>query len=733
MATNEVSIVLSARNQTQAAFNSLRRQVDGVSSSFLSLKGVMAGAFAGVSISSTITKFIQETINAEQEQAQLAAVLKSTGEAAGWTQQQLNDMADAMAKSSTFSAGEINQAQTRLLSYTGIVGKQVPQAMQAVIDMAARMGMDLNQSAETIGKALDVPSKGLTALSKQGFRFTDDQKKLVEQLEKTGKTAQAQGIILEALESSYGGAAKAARDTFGGAVSALRKNIDDLLTGDTGSMRVLKESVESLNRTLESEDTRRAFQTLIGWMTQASKVAIEAGADIVNFLSSPAKGRILGDYAFSEFGIGGREKGERLAGTNIKAASRDIDAAGAILANVSASEAQKEAARKMLTEATAAREYWKSQQYRDAMGLVGDYQDGRISAATPRLEAGKKGGGGGGGSGGGSGSKSKKDAEADAKRAIESLQKQIEKTQELSEVEQVLLDIKRIREGGGRVTEEQKQTMLHLAQQLDATKLLAQREKDLTAEQERRSEANKAIREEGLALLKEMRTPLERYNDELKRLDELEKAGAISAETHARARKKVTEEYESATKVMDTFGQRFAENTQQQLGDGLYQALSGKFDNIGDAWADMLKRMLADAAAADITRALFGDLVQGGTGSGLLGGIFGGGSKSGGTSGGGSIIGSAVSGAFGWLMGLIPGLDTGTDYVPKDMLALIHKGEKITPAAQNGRDGSPVVVNISQTVGDVATASMLAKNNVALRREIAGALRRSQGYGGALA
>jgi len=128
-------------------------------------------------------------------------VLQSTGNAAGYSQQKLNEMAEAMAKASTFDSGEINIAQTRLLSYTGVVGESFPRAMQNAIDMATRMGMSVSQAAETVGRALDIPSQGLTALTKQGFRFTEAQKDLVKQLEETGKTAEAQAIIMEAMES----------------------------------------------------------------------------------------------------------------------------------------------------------------------------------------------------------------------------------------------------------------------------------------------------------------------------------------------------------------------------------------------------------------------------------------------------------------------------------------------------------------------------------------------------
>lgn len=59
---------------------------------------VAAGALAGLSVGAIFTAFIAETQAAEKEQAQLAAVLRSTGEAAGFSRDQLNNMADAMER-----------------------------------------------------------------------------------------------------------------------------------------------------------------------------------------------------------------------------------------------------------------------------------------------------------------------------------------------------------------------------------------------------------------------------------------------------------------------------------------------------------------------------------------------------------------------------------------------------------------------------------------------------------
>lgn len=224
----------AAEEAAKRAADAIRDAADDAGSAWGGLGEIVAGAAAAFSIGAVFSKFIQNTIDAENEQAQLNAVLKATGNSAGYTADQLNDMASAMSAASTFSGGDFSTAQTTLLAFTGVVGKEFPRALQAAADMAARTGMTVQSAAETIGRALDIPSAGLTSLSKQGFRFTEDQKKVALALESVGDVAGAQAIILEALEESYGGAAEAARNTLGGSLIGLSNSIDDLLTQDGG-------------------------------------------------------------------------------------------------------------------------------------------------------------------------------------------------------------------------------------------------------------------------------------------------------------------------------------------------------------------------------------------------------------------------------------------------------------------------------------------------------------------
>lgn len=257
------------------------------------MKNAFVGVFAGLSAGAVLTKFTQESIAAQNEQAQLAAALRSTGEAAGFGIDRLNAMAEGMALKSTFGAGDINTAQARLLSYTGVVGEQFPRALQAAIDMATRLGTDVPAAAEAVGKALDSPKDGLSALSKQGFRFTEDQKALVERLQETGRTAEAQSIVLTALESAYGGAAEAARNTFGGALAGLGEQLNSLMTGSDGSLDGATASINNLTKALADPKVATAFGTFTGWMADLASGAALGAANLIAFAAAKNKVELL--------------------------------------------------------------------------------------------------------------------------------------------------------------------------------------------------------------------------------------------------------------------------------------------------------------------------------------------------------------------------------------------------------------------------------------------------------
>lgn len=244
-------------------------------------------------------------------------------------------------------------------------------------------------------------------------------------------------------------------------------------------------------------------------------------------------------------------------------------------------------------------------------------------AVRPRLNIGGLAGAGGGGGArrGGGGGRSSVD---EAQRYLESLQKQLEKTQELTVQEQVLQDIQMGRLGN--VSAAQKESLLNVAGQIDAAKEAQRMEKERAeAEKKALSERN-ALLKEGEALWESTRTPVEKYSMEMDHLQVLLNEGAISLDVYERGVKKVGEAFEKATKPvkdakdeMDEFAKNAAENIQREFGDTLVNIMEGNFKDIGKGFKQMLDRMVAEALAAQLARAMFGDSVKGGTGSGWFG------------------------------------------------------------------------------------------------------------------
>lgn len=261
-------------NSISNSLGSLRRQVIGVVGAYASFRGVQ----------SLVGGIVGATIEQEKAVAQLDAALRSTGGAIGLTREDLLGMAADLQKVSTFGDEAIINAQTRLLSYTGIVGSQFPRALQAVIDQSARLNMSLEQSAETIGRALESPIKAAAALSQQGFgaAFTSTVREQIRSLVELGRTAEAQTIILEILEESYGGAALAARDTLGGAFAALKNAAGDLMEADGASLPGITRAVNDLTDTLNDPAVREGFQSLISGALTLTRLAAEAATEFAS-------------------------------------------------------------------------------------------------------------------------------------------------------------------------------------------------------------------------------------------------------------------------------------------------------------------------------------------------------------------------------------------------------------------------------------------------------------------
>jgi hypothetical protein len=168
---------------------------------------------------------------------QTEAVLKSTGHAAGVSKDQIIAHADAIEKLSGQDDVAVQAGENMLLTFTNIknrVGegnKTFNDATQAMADLSAATGKSMPAAATMLGKALNDPIKGISALSRVGVQFDSDQKKLIKTYVKHGETAKAQNIILREMQKEFGGSAKAAGETLSGKIDILKARFFDM-TGD---------------------------------------------------------------------------------------------------------------------------------------------------------------------------------------------------------------------------------------------------------------------------------------------------------------------------------------------------------------------------------------------------------------------------------------------------------------------------------------------------------------------
>ena len=162
----------------------------------------------------------EEALASAKVTADLTATLNSTAQAAGLTADEITKIGVARAKLTLFDDDDTNKASAMLLTFTNIKKGVFEEAIPAIQDIATKMAgdgpADLKGASIQVGKALNDPIKGITALTRVGVTFTDQQKEQITQMVKAGNTAGAQKLILAELNKEFGGSAEAARQAAGG-------------------------------------------------------------------------------------------------------------------------------------------------------------------------------------------------------------------------------------------------------------------------------------------------------------------------------------------------------------------------------------------------------------------------------------------------------------------------------------------------------------------------------------
>lgn len=147
--------------------------------------------------------------------AQTEAAIRSTGGAAGVTAEHIGDLAGAISNKTGIDDEAIQSGQNLLLTFTNLQNRAgegndiFDQATKTMVDMSAALGTDASGSAIQLGKALNDPIAGISALGRVGVTFTDQQKAQIKAMVEVGDVAGAQKVILAELSKEFGGSAEA--------------------------------------------------------------------------------------------------------------------------------------------------------------------------------------------------------------------------------------------------------------------------------------------------------------------------------------------------------------------------------------------------------------------------------------------------------------------------------------------------------------------------------------------
>jgi len=193
-------------------------EISGIGSGLKKLGGIIAAAFSV----KAITDFAKESILAAEGVAtanarigQIANQMDLFGKQTDAVTQRLIKFAEANELTVAVDAEVIKATQAKLLTFKEIaktadtVGGSFDRATLAAVDLAAAGFGSAETNAIQLGKALNDPIKGITALTRSGITFTEQEKAKIKTLTESGKVLEAQDMILKAIEKQVGGTAAA--------------------------------------------------------------------------------------------------------------------------------------------------------------------------------------------------------------------------------------------------------------------------------------------------------------------------------------------------------------------------------------------------------------------------------------------------------------------------------------------------------------------------------------------
>lgn len=218
-----------AMRSIEGALGGLEKGAHGAGISLGTLAVAAAGVAAAVGGAVIVGKqLIGSFFESEVAAVRLKAVLRATGAEWFTSAQQIQGFSTELQHATGISDEEITNLQTLLLTFREIGPEVFQRTTEAALDMSLVFGQEVSGSAIQLGKALQDPIQGVTALRRVGVQMSDAQEELIKKFVESGEVLKAQEIILEEVEHQVGGVAREMGETGAAKVNRFANAIDDL-------------------------------------------------------------------------------------------------------------------------------------------------------------------------------------------------------------------------------------------------------------------------------------------------------------------------------------------------------------------------------------------------------------------------------------------------------------------------------------------------------------------------
>lgn len=244
---NNIAIQISANAQQAVAgiqtvnqkLDQMQKSTETASSRFIRISAVMQGSLMIFNRVQSGLQLVASAVSActgaysvqEQAERRLQTTLTATQNAVGMSASELFNLADALSSVTTYSDQEIIAVE-QMLASTRKIGRDImPEAIKAVLDMAAATGDDAVGAAHDLAQALADPAGEIESLKEKGIQLSEEQKKNIQRVQEQNGVYEAQKILLQEVAGTYGGMAEAIAETDTGKLQQIKNVWEDIKEG----------------------------------------------------------------------------------------------------------------------------------------------------------------------------------------------------------------------------------------------------------------------------------------------------------------------------------------------------------------------------------------------------------------------------------------------------------------------------------------------------------------------